>query len=431
MARVVVVGGGFAGMSAAARLAKLRHEVTLFEAGERLGGGLLGYDIDGRHWPLYPEPVTLPGVFRDLFRKSGRPMDQALGLEPTGGRRHLFTDGTVLDLATGRRSDQTDALLAAFGEDEEWTPWIDTQDAVWEVLRRRSLDVVLSGPDAFDRADRRALRVRRSIGALADRTVSDRRLAKLLLDPVRLAGLDRRSTPAFTAVWHYLERTFGRWEFEGGRPGLAAALERRLGERRVEVHLGHEVTEVFRNDDGTVTGVALGDDRIDADIVVWANPRQAWGMPEPRPLPVLPASRTLVRLAEAPSALAAETLVHINPPVRLFRSTAASGGDGGADDELWTIEHRSGEDVMVALARHGVDLRDLVLERHDLAPADLVTRVHDGWAWLGWRSMFGRPGVAPQGGFFHAGAHAHPGPRLEEIGLATAAIAAAIGPVAR
>jgi len=37
---VVVVGGGFSGMAAAARLAKLGHAVTILERAEHLGGAL-------------------------------------------------------------------------------------------------------------------------------------------------------------------------------------------------------------------------------------------------------------------------------------------------------------------------------------------------------------------------------------------------------
>ena len=48
MANVVVVGGGFAGMSAAARLAKLRHDVTLLESSQSLGGRLNGMTVGGR-----------------------------------------------------------------------------------------------------------------------------------------------------------------------------------------------------------------------------------------------------------------------------------------------------------------------------------------------------------------------------------------------
>ena len=124
MANVVVVGGGFAGLSAAARLAKLRHDVALLEAGDRLGGRLHGHVVDGQAWPLDVETVSLPGVFRDLFRKSGRPLERVLELTKTAGRRHMFDDRSVLDLPLGNRGDQHEAIVGVFGEDE-WSPWVD------------------------------------------------------------------------------------------------------------------------------------------------------------------------------------------------------------------------------------------------------------------------------------------------------------------
>src|SRR5215207_10770082 len=162
MARVVVVGGGFAGLSAAARLAKLRHDVTLLESSDRLGGRLHGVAIDDTTWPLDVDTVTLPCVFRDLFRKSGRPLERVLDLTKTEGRRHVFKDKSVLDLPLGNRGDQHGALMAAFGEDE-WSPWVDTLAESWDVIRRMALDRVFAGRPAVDRTVRRVLRPRRSI----------------------------------------------------------------------------------------------------------------------------------------------------------------------------------------------------------------------------------------------------------------------------
>ena len=56
---------------------------------------------------------------------------------------------------------------------------------------------------------------------------------------------------------------------------------------------------------------------------------------------------------------------------------------------------------------------------------------HWGWAWSRWTTAFDLPGVAPTGGLYFAGAHAHPGGSLEAIGMATAAIADDVGPAAR
>ena len=90
---------------------------------------------------------------------------------------------------------------------------------------------------------------------------------------------------------------------------------------------------------------------------------------------------------------------------------------------------------MIALARVGVRIKDHVVERHDLSPADLVRLGHWGWAWQGWTTMFDRPGVGLEqrlgDTLFMAGAHAHPGGTIEEIGSATATIAEAIGPAPR
>ena len=62
------------------------------------------------------------------------------------------------------------------------------------------------------------------LAALADRQFPDERLAKIVLDPERLSGNERRVTPGFVAVRPYVERNFGRWRFAGGLPALATAL---------------------------------------------------------------------------------------------------------------------------------------------------------------------------------------------------------------
>ncbi|MEV7396089.1 FAD-dependent oxidoreductase [Aeromicrobium sp. NPDC092404] len=419
MANVVVVGGGFAGLSAAARLAKLRHQVTLLETSQQLGGRLNGMTVGGRTWSLDLDTVTLPGVFRDLFRKSGRPLERVLDLTKTDGRRHVFKDKSVLDLPLGNRGDQHAALVETFGEDE-WSPWVDSWAEPWDLIRRTALDQVFEGRAAVDRTMRKALRPRRSIATLAQKDLDDDRLRKLVLDPVRLAGQDRHATPGFVAVSHYVERSFGRWRFAGGLPALAAALETRLGERGVTIELGESAHELVL-EAGRVRGVVTSRRTVPADIVVWCAP--AWPAPLPPVtlMPVIPASRTLVALsADAPD-LPDEILVHANPPIRMW-----SGGDG-----LWTIEHRSGEDPLRALVRFGIDVRPYVDERVDLNPTDVLGLGHAGWAWTGWTSAFELPGVAPAAGIHFAGAHAHPGATLEGIGMATAAIADAIGPAPR
>lgn len=414
MAQVVVVGGGFAGLSAAARLAKLRHDVTLVETSDRLGGRLRGLPVDGVTWPVEQDTVTMPAVFRDLFRKSGRPLESVLELTMTEGRRHVFKDRSVLDLPLGNRGEQVEAITRALGEDQ-WSPWIDEMADTWDIIRRTALDQTFAGRPAVTRQMRKVLRPRRTAAYVADR-LPDERLAKLLLDPIRLAGQDRHATPGFVAVGHYVERSFGRWRFGGGLPALADALEVRLAEREVTVAYGESAHELVFSGD-RVMSVITDRRSIPADVVVWCAPTWPAPLPAPRTMPVIPAARTFLTLDAGAPELPAEVLVHANPPIRLWSSS----------DGSWTIEHRSGEDVLDALVRFGIDLRDHVVTRSDLSPTDLVRLGHWGWAWQGWTTALELPGVDPKGGLHFAGAHAHPGGSLEAIGMATAAIAEAVG----
>ena len=97
MARIIVIGGGLGGLATAARLAKQGHEVALLEAAPELGGALAPVTRDGFTWDGGPTSTLLPAALRDLFRKTGRPLETELGgdLEPLPVlREHRFADAT-------------------------------------------------------------------------------------------------------------------------------------------------------------------------------------------------------------------------------------------------------------------------------------------------------------------------------------------------
>ena len=72
MAKISVIGAGIGGMSAAARLAKNGHEVTIFENSERSGGKCRTEWFGDFAFDTGPSLLTLPAVYRDLFLKTGK-----------------------------------------------------------------------------------------------------------------------------------------------------------------------------------------------------------------------------------------------------------------------------------------------------------------------------------------------------------------------
>src|SRR3954447_26072206 len=143
MAQVLVVGGGFAGTAVAARLAKRRHDVTVVERRDRLGGAVGFVERDGFRWDSGPTSTALPAVLRDLFRKSGRPLERELDLVPVEPmREHRWADGTVLRMPAGSRSAQGEAVDAALGagQGRQWLDHVHAQASTWDLLRRNVLE---------------------------------------------------------------------------------------------------------------------------------------------------------------------------------------------------------------------------------------------------------------------------------------------------
>lgn len=423
-------------MAVAARLAKLGHGVVVFERDPDLGGSLRPLRQDGFTWDRGRATLTLPAVLRDLFRKSGRPLDRVLELQPVRpGRRHVFADRSVLDLPMGTRMEQVDALTAAFDgrAADLWSGYVDRLAPVWDVVRRRLLENPFEGRRAIAAAEWKTLQVRRSLRRglrQAGRSAAqDERLSALLLDRHRLAGQDPGALPALFGVVEYVERSFGRWRVVGGLSALVAALTDRLDERGVEVRTETAVEDVALRD-GVACGIVLADGSVEeVDVVVWTAPRRPPALNTGRPLAsATPPARTYLGLSGPVPALPTETFLHGRP-----LAVVRIGGVAPEGLHAWSVEHRPGsEDVLVSLAHRGIDVRHLVVTRIDRSPAQIVgSRGASpvGVAWSGWRTVIRRerPQVANVPGLFRLGPDVHPGPGLVLGGLGAAQVATVIG----
>ena len=73
--RIVVIGAGLGGLSAAISLATEGFSVQLLEKNDKVGGKLNILTKDGFTFDLGPSILTMPHIFADLFTRAGKDMD--------------------------------------------------------------------------------------------------------------------------------------------------------------------------------------------------------------------------------------------------------------------------------------------------------------------------------------------------------------------
>lgn len=264
------------GLAVSARLAAQGHQVTVCEQAPRAGGKMGWFERDGFAFDTGPSLLTLPAVYRDLFLKTGRRLEDEIDLVPVDPVCHYrFADGTELDLPNATRAGVVRALDDALGAGTgaQWGAFMDRAALIWDATRETFLESPLDGRRSLLREARRGrdlltIAPWASLRGLGGRYLRDPRLVTLLDRYATYTGSDPRRAPAALATVPYVEQSFGAWYVRGGLHRLGDALLARCIDLGVRVRTGADVSQVVTAG-GRAAGVVLADgERIGADLVV-------------------------------------------------------------------------------------------------------------------------------------------------------------------
>ncbi len=270
-----MIGAGMGGLAVAARLATKGHEVTVFEQSEAAGGKNAGLQRDGFRFDLGPSTLTLPAVYRDLFLKTGRSLEESVDLvEVEPAFAYHFTDGTTVTMPGAGVGACAAAMQAALGGDteHEWRALLKRAGDIWGLTRKDILGRSLDGyrdllPLARSANSLRTVAPWQTMRQLGNATLQDPR-ARMILDRyATYTGSDPRRCPAALVTIPFVEQTFGVWHIAGGLHVLAEALHARCEQRGVTFRFGTRVQRITSEESG-VTGVVTDAGHVPADVVV-------------------------------------------------------------------------------------------------------------------------------------------------------------------
>jgi phytoene desaturase len=274
--RVVVVGGGFGGLSTAAYLARAGADVRLLERYDRPGGHAGVLERDGFRFDTGPSWYLMPDTFERFFGHFDRTPEEYYGLERLDPQYRVFwTDGDRATVRPRRRNvhelfesyeDGAGAALEEYLSAAERNYDLAMDRVVYED-RDRLRDYV--DTDLLPMATR--LRLFETMDDYVSRYVDHPKLRQLLEYTLVFLGGAPTKTPALYSIMSHVDLNLNVFYPEGGIAGVVDALATLAREQGADVHTGVEVQSI-RGERGafeleTSAGVE------DADVVVSnANP---------------------------------------------------------------------------------------------------------------------------------------------------------------
>ncbi len=247
--RVVVIGAGLGGMSAAIMLARKGFQVTVLEKNSHVGGKLNRLETHGFSFDQGPSIFTLPHIFRPIFEGDGKRLEDYVTLQRVDPQwRNFFEDGTVLDLWEDREKMREE--LRRFGSRvlEEYDEFLAYSRRQYEIVERgylsRGLDTFGQFIRFYGLRDARELDYLRSMAGSIHKRLSNPYLCDIFEYFIKYVGSSALDSPAFMNLMPNIQMEFGLWYVSDGLYQLARAFRRRLEECGVTLLLGHEVIKI-------------------------------------------------------------------------------------------------------------------------------------------------------------------------------------------
>lgn len=247
--KVIVIGSGFAGLSAATTLSRKGFDVTVLEKNEQLGGRARSFSSHGYTYDMGPSWYWMPDVFEDYFNSFGRSVSDyydLIRLDPS--YRVYFGKQDYMDMPSS--VDEMCSLFESIeaGSGDKLRQFLAESAYKYEVGIK---DLVYKpGRSLLEFADWRVLKglfqmhLLKSMRKYARSFFSNPRLLKLIEFPILFLGATPEKTPALYSMMNYADMALGTWYPQGGMNQIIQAMVSLAKAEGVEFKTNEEVLKL-------------------------------------------------------------------------------------------------------------------------------------------------------------------------------------------
>jgi phytoene desaturase len=287
--RVVVVGAGLGGLSAALRLLAAGREVTVVERSAHPGGRAGILERDGYAFDTGPTVLTMPDLLADALGCVGEELTDWLDLRPLDpAYRAFFPDGSTLDVRSDPAA-MAEEVRRVCGPEEArgYERFVRFASRLYRYERDAFIDRNTDSPLDLLTPDLARLAAVGGFRRLAPKVASylkDPRTRRVFSFQSLYAGVSPYEALALYAVIAYMDAVSGVVAPVGGMHAVPRALAGAAEKHGATLRYGETVTRVVVERGRAVGVETAGGERIPADVVV-LNPDlpAAYDLLPPRP----------------------------------------------------------------------------------------------------------------------------------------------------
>jgi phytoene desaturase len=272
MQKVIVIGAGFAGLSAATHLAHKGYDVTILEKNKVAGGRAQQFESNGFVFDMGPSWYWMPDIFDAYFNFFGKKVSDyynLVRLDPSYSV--FFQDGDVMHLPA--KMSELEAMFEQYeaGSSAKLRHFLAEAKYKYEV----GIGEFVHKPShsIMEFADWRVLKsmfrlqMFSSISSQIRGLFKNPKLISLLEFPVLFLGAKPQNTPALYSLMNYADMALGTWYPMGGMHEIVRGMVKLAEEKGVKICLDEAVTSIETKGNKATT-VTTKKSVYQADIVI-------------------------------------------------------------------------------------------------------------------------------------------------------------------
>ena len=269
--KVVIVGAGFGGLSAAAFLADEGFDVEVIEKNDSVGGRASVLEEDGFRFDMGPSWYLMPDIFERFFGKFGREPEDYYSLTRLDPNyRIFFKDGDRMDVPAD--PEEAGELFETYeeGAGDAFMDYLEKSEETYEIGMN---EFVLKDRNNFrDYLSFDVLKNARGISLIkkmqdhVEEYFENPKLQQVMQYTLVFLGGSPKNTPALYNLMSHVDFNMGVYYPEGGIYSVIEGMKELAEEKDVTFSTGEEVRKIDRENGKNLIQTDKREIRADAVI---------------------------------------------------------------------------------------------------------------------------------------------------------------------